>query len=152
VYHHHAAIVHSGSQPQVLVLATFVLTVVFVRGIAYSIRVRGPGLVRNVVLRGVHVHHYVWGISLLLLSGYLSVVLQSPPRGLLAVLFGCGAALTLDEFASWLHLEDVYWSSRGRRSVEVVILTAAVLALFLMHMDSLVRLILQPERLTSLLP
>jgi hypothetical protein len=152
VYHHHAALVHSGARPQVLVLASFILTFVFARSIAYSIRVRGPGMVRNIVLRGVHVHHYVWGISLLLLSGYLGVVLEAPPRGLLAVLFGCGAALTLDEFAIWLHLEDVYWSNRGRRSIEVVMLTVALLAVFLMHLDTLMRLMQQPERLASLLP
>jgi len=146
---YHRYIIESGRQPQFLMLTAFIVTVVSVRGIAHSIRMRGPGVTRNVVVRGVHVHHFVWGISLLLLSGYLSVALPEPPRGLLAVLFGCGAALTLDEFALWIHLEDVYWSARGRRSIEVVAGTAAVLALFMMHVALWVELFEHPIRFVA---
>jgi hypothetical protein len=45
---------------------------------------------------------------------------------LLALLFGAGAALTLDEFALWLNLEDVYWSPEGRASIDAVMLFAAL--------------------------
>ncbi len=45
---------------------------------------------------------------------------------LTAILFGIGAALTLDEFALWLHLEDVYWSEQGRQSIDAVIVFSIV--------------------------
>ena len=51
---------------------------------------------------------------------------------MLAVLFGAGAALTLDEFALWLHLEDVYWSREGRSSVDAVLIALVVGALLLL--------------------
>ena len=61
---------------------------------------------------GLHIHHLVWGISLLLLSGFLAFAtdLEAPWWQLTAVGFGVGAGLTLDEFALWLHLRDVYWA------------------------------------------
>jgi hypothetical protein len=43
-----------------------------------------------------------------------------------AIVFGIGAALTLDEFALWLHLDDVYWSEKGRQSVDAVIVFSIV--------------------------
>jgi hypothetical protein len=77
---------------------------------------------------GLHIHHLVFGIVLLLLAGFLSFALQ--PDGavltVLAIAFGIGAGLTLDEFALWLYLEDVYWSEEGRRSVDAVILAAII--------------------------
>jgi hypothetical protein len=75
---------------------------------------------------GLHVHHLVWGISLLLLSGFLAFAaeLDTPWWQITAVGFGIGAALTLDEFALWLHLEDVYWSDKGRSSVDAVVIAA----------------------------
>jgi hypothetical protein len=46
----------------------------------------------------------------------------------MSILYGVGAALTLDEFALWLNLKDVYWSREGRSSIDVVILFGALLA------------------------
>jgi hypothetical protein len=46
---------------------------------------------------------------------------------LTAILYGVGAALTLDEFALWLNLQDVYWSRQGRESIDAAIIFAAVL-------------------------
>lgn len=77
---------------------------------------------------GLHLHHLVWGIFLLLISGFLSFVLNpgSPGNEVLAAIFGVGAGLTLDEFALWIHLRDVYWAEQGRSSF-----TAVVIALVL---------------------
>src|SRR5919198_6123514 len=65
---------------------------------------------------GLHIHHLVWGIGLLLLSGFLALAseLEEPWWHVTAIGFGVGAGLTLDEFALWLRLEDVYWSEEGR--------------------------------------
>ena len=77
---------------------------------------------------GLHIHHLVFGIVLILLAGFLSFALE--PDGalltILAIAFGIGAGLTLDEFALWLYLEDVYWSEEGRRSVDAVIIATIV--------------------------
>jgi hypothetical protein len=77
---------------------------------------------------GLHIHHLVWGIVTVLLTGFITFAVQ--PEGfwfdLLAVLFGIGAGLTLDEFALWLHLEDVYWAREGRSSIDAVIVAAAI--------------------------
>jgi hypothetical protein len=65
----------------------------------------------------------VVGIVLALLAGFLDFALD--PRGpwleILAIVFGIGAALTLDEFALWLYLKDVYWANEGRNSIDAVI-------------------------------
>ena len=76
---------------------------------------------------GLHIHHLVWGIVLLMVSGFLGFALQpeSPWMDVLAVLFGVGMGLTLDEFALWLHLQDVYWSDEGRQSVDAVVIALA---------------------------
>ncbi len=68
----------------------------------------------------------MWGIVLLMASGFLNFVLApaSPSVEVLAALFGIGAGLTLDEFALWIHLEDVYWSNEGRSSIDAVIVAA----------------------------
>jgi hypothetical protein len=90
-----------------------------------------------VELGGRHIHHLVWGILLLLVVGYAWLAEAgsgSTPTAifvsrLLAVLYGVGAALTLDEFALWLNLANVYWSPEGRESIDAVILFGAALAI-----------------------
>jgi hypothetical protein len=87
-------------------------------------------------IAGIHVHHYVWGIALLLAVGYLWLIQigtgsreeQRRLGSLTAVLYGAGAALTLDEFALWLHLEDVYWEQTGRLSIDVALLFGALVS------------------------
>jgi hypothetical protein len=82
---------------------------------------------------GLHVHHLVFGIVLMLFAGFLMAIqLDSPWFELSAAAFGIGAGLTLDEYALWLHLEDVYWAEEGRRSVDAVIIAAIVGGLLLM--------------------
>jgi hypothetical protein len=89
-----------------------------------------------VVVRGMHIHHLVWGILILLFVGYgwlLDLGRSHSPVSiffgrLMAVSYGVGAALTLDEFALWLSLEpDAYWSREGRLSIDAVIIFGAVL-------------------------
>jgi hypothetical protein len=82
---------------------------------------------------GLHVHHHVFGIALMLFAGFLlALQLDSPWTELSAAAFGIGAGLTLDEYALWLHLEDVYWAEEGRRSVDAVIVAAIIGGLVLM--------------------
>ncbi|GLZ46585.1 hypothetical protein Acsp06_27700 [Actinomycetospora sp. NBRC 106375] len=107
-------------------VAVFVLTRVIVRMIRAG---RGP--FRNQSVGGVHLHHLVWGIFLMLLAGVGEFTYQPEPPWLyvLAAAFGAGAALTLDEFALWLHLSDVYWEREGRVSVDAVLVVGALMAL-----------------------
>lgn len=87
-------------------------------------------------IAGIHVHHYVWGILLLLVVGYLWLIqlgtgahAGSHRLGrITALLYGTGAALTLDEFALWLHLDDVYWERTGRASIDAVMLFGALVS------------------------
>jgi hypothetical protein len=82
---------------------------------------------------GLHVHHLVFGIVLMLLAGFvLALQPDSPWLELVAAAFGIGAGLTLDEYALWLHLEDVYWAEEGRRSVDAVIVATIIGGLVLM--------------------
>ncbi len=83
---------------------------------------------------GVHVHHMVFGIVLLLLCGFLNFSLEpeDPWVEVLAAGFGIGAGLTLDEFALWLHLEDVYWADQGRQSIEATAIAIAIAAMVLL--------------------
>jgi len=118
--------------------ASFFTTFAATRGITHAIR-RGTGPFRNVGVRGHHVHHLVFGITGLLGSGYLWLVQigTGEPDGrpsddamskLTSVLYGSAAAITLDEFALWLNLKDVYWAREGRESVDAVILFGAALS------------------------
>lgn len=82
---------------------------------------------------GLHIHHSVFGILIMAVAGILQFAWQ--PTGwwlnLSAFVFGAALALTLDEFALILHLEDVYWAEQGRQSIDAVILSIAFVALLL---------------------
>lgn len=108
-----------------------------VRGITHAIRA-GVGPFHNLSFgRGRHLHHLVFGIAGLLTSGYLWLIrVGTGKRGkddalsrATAMVYGAGSAITLDEFALWLNLEDVYWAKQGRESVDAVILFGAVLSI-----------------------
>jgi len=83
-----------------------------------------PGSVKT--SGGLHIHHLVWGIGLMVVCGFLGFALEpSTPRSqIIGSLFGIGVGFTLDEFALWLRLQDVYWSEQGRASIDVVVLAA----------------------------
>ena len=118
-----------GQRAGFLVLAGLLVGFLFIRTSARLIRMQvswWPGNVET--SSGLHIHHLVWGILTIMLTGFLSFSFQpgSPWLEMLAVAFGIGCGLTLDEFALWLHLEDVYWSEEGRSSVDAVFLAVMV--------------------------
>ena len=92
----------------------------------------GIGPFHNVSNGGLHIHHLVWGILLLLVVGYVWLIEVGTGSNWIAsvsaILYGVGAALTLDEFALWLNLQDVYWTSTGRQSIDAVLIFAAGLS------------------------
>jgi hypothetical protein len=114
---------------------SFVLAFAITRVITHAMRAGVHGL-RSVWVGDTHVHHLVWGILLLLGSGYGWLIRPGPETGnaslksgrALAVLYGVGAALTLDEFALWLNLRDVYWDREGRASIDAVALFAGLIS------------------------
>ncbi len=130
---YHTHIQNGGRESRFLVALAFLVTFAVVRFITYSIRYGWLPFLHNVQTRGgLHIHHLVYGIALLLLVGYVALAFplrQGKRLATLAVLYGIGAALTLDEFALWLNLEDVYWARQGRESVDVAIAAAAIFAL-----------------------
>src|SRR5215510_9360221 len=116
----------------------FFITFGVVRIITHLIRA-GRGPFHDVVTKGGHVHHLVWGILLLLGVGYLWLIqvgtgaLAGRPWAspFTALLFGVASALTLDEFALWLTFRDVYWEREGRLSLDAVALFGSLLSIAL---------------------
>jgi len=110
-----------------LLLAAMLGTFAFIRTSARLMRSpKVPWWPGSVKTGELHIHHLVFGIILLLLAGFLEFALRpsEPWLDVFAIAFGIGAGLTLDEFALWLHLEDVYWSEEGRSSVDAVVIAA----------------------------
>ncbi|MBA2811835.1 hypothetical protein E0500_032105 [Streptomyces sp. KM273126] len=128
----HRNIIEPGKLPLLLALTAFVLTFVITRVITRMIRA-GKGPFRNIDSGGVHIHHVVPGVLLMVAGGFGAVASGREGVGpaLCAVLFGVGVGLVLDEFALILHLHDVYWTEQGRKSVEMVVMTAALVSLVL---------------------
>jgi hypothetical protein len=125
-------VIDPGKLPLLLCAAAFVVTFLTTRAITRMIRA-GVGPFRDNVSGGVHVHHAVPGIVLLIAGALVAVGNRgrSPWPELAAVAVGVGTSLVLDEFALILHLQDVYWSKEGRLSVEMISLTFACLAVAL---------------------
>jgi hypothetical protein len=117
-----------GQRSGFVLLCAFLLSFLFIRTSARLIRSpKVPWWPGSVTTKGgLHLHHLVWGIVLLLTTGFLNFVLKpgSPWEEIFAGGFGVGAGLTLDEFALWVHLEDVYWSEEGRISLDAVVVAA----------------------------
>jgi MFS family permease len=115
---------------------SFFLSFAGVRAVVYAIEHHIPPFHFIIQPSGRHIHHLVFGILILLFVGYgwladigtgednSSILLSR----LMSILYGVGAALTLDEFALWLNLRDVYWSAEGRSSIDAIILFGAFLA------------------------
>jgi hypothetical protein len=137
--------VDTGRAPAVWMLIGFLVTFAVTRGITRRIHAKAaedsprPGSQRgglsDIYIGGVHVHHQVWGIILVLVTGLLQFRYspEAPWAEVLAALFGIGAALTLDEFALWFNLDDVYWSKSGRKSIDAILVGGALGAVLLMQ-------------------
>ncbi|HET9849050.1 MAG TPA: hypothetical protein VFR68_10900 [Candidatus Dormibacteraeota bacterium] len=111
--------------------AAFIVTFLFLRFLTYGIRYHFLPARNIVTSGGLHIHHFVWGILILLIVGFLGITIDSQRlHAWLALGFGIGAALVIDEFALWLNLRDVYWLQEGRSSIDVAILVCAVLGLY----------------------
>ena len=119
-----------------LASVSFFLTFGMVRGMVYAIQHQIPPF-HYIIMGGRHIHHLVLGILILLAVGYgwlcevgtgsdSSSILAS---ALMSLLYGVGAALTLDEFALWLNLKDVYFVREGRSSIDAVVLFGSLLAI-----------------------
>jgi hypothetical protein len=119
-----------GQRAGFVLLAAFLGSFLFIRTSARLMRsptvTWWPGSVKT--SSGLHLHHLVWGIVLMMLAGFLGFISDpiSPWREILATLFGIGLGLTLDEFALWIHLRDVYWAEEGRASLDAVIVAAVI--------------------------
>ncbi len=120
----------SGRGAAFVVLVAFLVSFLMIRTSARLTRSVSwwPGGVKT---GNVHLHHLVWGICLMLLSGFLAFAapLRAPWWHIDAIAFGVGAGFTLDEFALWVHLDDVYWTEEGRSSVDAVVVAFSFAAL-----------------------
>ncbi|HET9125621.1 MAG TPA: hypothetical protein VFN65_12135 [Solirubrobacteraceae bacterium] len=124
-----------GQRAGFVLLAAFLLTFIFIRTSARMNRSQRfswwPGSVRTG--SGVHLHHLVWGIVLMMVAGFVNFAWDpgSPLNEILSALFGVGVGLTLDEFALWIYLRDVYWAEEGRSSFDAVVIATVFAALIL---------------------
>lgn len=130
LYRRHLIATHR--EDRFLAWSSFSVAFLIVRLITHSIRDdRFRWLFHNISGKGGrHIHHLVFGIAGLLGGGYSAAGYHpkdAARRRVLAVLFGTSAALTVDEFALWLDLEDVYWAKQGRISVDAAVLLAALM-------------------------
>jgi hypothetical protein len=109
-----------GQRSALLSWLAFTGTFAGLRALTYSIRA-GKGPFRNVSIGGEHLHHYMWGIGLLSGVGALAVRGDERQRRhpAVAVSYGSGLALIVDEFALLLDLKDVYWAKQGRISIDI---------------------------------
>jgi hypothetical protein len=119
-----------------LVLAGFILSFAFIRMSTRLMRSpRVPWWPGSVTVgdSGVHVHHLVFGICLMMIGGTVGFASSGnqPWFDISAALFGVGGGLTIDEFALWVYLDDVYWSEEGRKSVDATVIASAGMLLLL---------------------
>lgn len=137
-----------GRMPLAFCLLAFIVTFFVTRTIVRYIRSHAGSDAprkwwqpRNIGTGGLHIHHVVIGVILVMISGVTMVTLAVdggvPEFTAAAIIFGIGAALVLDEFALILHLEDVYWSEDGRTSVDAVFAAVAVAGLLILGFNPL---------------
>jgi hypothetical protein len=124
-----------------LVLVGFLGSFAFIRMSTRIIRSESvswwPGNVESE--SGVHVHHLVFGIVTMMIAGTLAFVAdgRTPFTEICALGFGIGVGLTIDEFALWVHLEDVYWAKEGRSSIDATVIAAAAMLLIVLGANPL---------------
>jgi hypothetical protein len=114
----------SSLRPMMWMFLAILITFLTTRTVTRLIR-SGSGAkagLGNVRIAGNHIHHQVFGILIIIGTGIILV--SEMPKGTAldaaAAVFGIGVGLTVDEFALWLHLDDVYWTSEGRKSVDAI--------------------------------
>jgi hypothetical protein len=124
-----------------LVLVGFIGSFAFIRMSTRIIRSERvswwPGSVESE--SGVHVHHLVFGIVTMMIAGTLAFAAdgRTPYLEICALAFGVGVGLTIDEFALWVHLEDVYWAKEGRSSIDATVIAAAAMLLVVLGANPL---------------
>jgi hypothetical protein len=132
--HHHYGRLDLGRRVALRTLAAFLVSFLILRVITaiihFEMLPHGP--FRNLVTKsGLHIHHLFWGILLLMVTGFAALATRDPRWHLrVALIFGIALGLTVDEFAMWLRLADVYWSPEGVESLKAGAVTAALLALY----------------------
>jgi hypothetical protein len=129
-WNHHLVAHHR--QGVFLVLVGFVGSFAFIRMSTRMIRAEvswWPGNIESE--SGLHVHHLVFGIVTMMVAGTLGFAAagHSPWTEITALFFGIGAGLTIDEFALWVYLEDVYWAEEGRSSIDATVIAASLIGL-----------------------
>jgi hypothetical protein len=123
-----AALDSADQRAGLILLGAMLLSFGFIRFSTRMIRAEVSWWPGNVTPGGLHIHHLVFGIVMMMVAGFVAFAVQpaSPWFEIFAGVFGAGVGLTLDEFALWLHLEDVYWSEEGRSSVDAVVFAAII--------------------------
>jgi hypothetical protein len=124
-----------------LVFVGFILSFAFIRMSTRLMRSpRVPWWPGSVVSEsGVHIHHLVFGIVTMMIAGTLGFAAHgvSPWAEICGFLFGVGAGLTIDEFALWVYLDDVYWAEQGRSSIDATVIAAAAMGLIVLGVNPL---------------
>ena len=135
-------IVDTGRLAAFLFFVALLGTFGFIRTSTHMIRAQVSWWPGNVSVGGTHIHHLVWGICAMMIFGYVGVVHQpdSPWREIVTVFFAIGMGLTLDEFALWVDLKDVYWEKEGRKSVDAMIIAACIAGMLLVGFSAWVKL------------
>lgn len=125
------SIYEPGKEPIFLLFVGFAVTFMITRLYTRTARKRGWG---SASAGGVHMHHMVPGVILMSVAGILSFSGLSDNEiawSILALLFGVGVSLTLDEFAMIFYVRDVYWTAEGRTSVDALLMGLALTGLLL---------------------
>ncbi|GGK96391.1 hypothetical protein [Nocardia jinanensis] len=129
-------VIAAGRLPLLCFLFGFIVGFLVIRVSVRLIRAQVRWWPGNLKSGGVHIHHMVFGVVLVLISG-IGMIAGGEDSGTataaaLAAAFGVGAALVLDEFALLYYLRDVYWEEQGRTSVDAVFVALAVTGLLLL--------------------
>lgn len=122
-------------QPILWLFSAVLLTFLITRFVTRRIRSKkadgthGEGVLQDISIGGIHLHHQVLGILLMSASGILTFANAPTGMGLnvAAAVFGVGLSLAFDEFALWLHLDDVYWSPEGRQSIDAIFVVLCII-------------------------
>jgi hypothetical protein len=128
-------IVANGTEGLFLVFVGFILSFSFIRMSTRLMRSpKVPWWPGSIVSEGgVHVHHLAFGIVAMMIAGAVgfTVLGEQPYTDICAFVFGVGLGLTIDEFALWIYLDDVYWAEEGRSSIDATVIAASAMFLIL---------------------